>query len=75
MWNVIFLVTGLIFLVLLLTIFFSKEIIPSQENKYFKSLIIANLIGYLFEIPLQIVVMYTLPLQTLMFLLPLVIRQ
>ena len=56
MWNVIFLVTGLIFLLLLCVTFFTKEVIDTQENKFFKLLIIINFIEYLAEIPLQIFV-------------------
>ena len=56
MWNIIFLVTGAIFIALLLIIFFSKEVIDSKENKFFKALIIVNLIEYFIEIPLQLFV-------------------
>ncbi len=56
MWNVAFLVTGLFFLVLLIIIFFSKEVINSIENRIFKIFIIANVIEYLSEIPLQLIV-------------------
>ncbi len=58
MWNIIFLATGLMFDILLLVIFFSKEVIDSKENKYFKMLIIANLAGYMSEIPLQMMVRF-----------------
>ena len=54
MWNIIFLITGFIFIVLLLAIFLSKEVLPSKENQYFKYLTILNLIGYVVEILLQI---------------------
>ena len=54
MWNIIFLINGLIFILLLLGMFFSREVIPSKENKYFKYLTILNLIGYIIEIILQI---------------------
>ena len=56
MWNIIFLVTGAIFIALLIIIFFSKEVINSKENKYFKSLLMINLSSYLIEIPLQLLV-------------------
>ncbi len=56
MWNIIFLITGLFFIVLLMIIFFSKEVIDSMENKYFKTLLVANLVGYVIEIPLQVLV-------------------
>ncbi len=54
MWNIIFLITGFIFIILLLTIFLSKEVLPSKENQYFKYLTVLNLIGYVVEISLQI---------------------
>ena len=56
MWNLIFLFTGLIFIILLLIIFFSKETIATKENYFFKILIIVNAIEYLCEIPLQLIV-------------------
>ena len=56
MWNIIFLVTGAIFIALLLIIFFSKEVINSKENKFFKALIIINMVEYCIEIPLQLFV-------------------
>ena len=56
MWNMIFLVTGAINIVLLFIIFFSKEVIDSKENEFFKYLIIINMIEYCIEIPLQIFV-------------------
>lgn len=56
MWNIIFLVTGAIFIALLLITFFSKEVIDSKENKFFKYLIIINMIEYCIEIPLQLFV-------------------
>ena len=56
MWNLIFLVTGAIFIALLLIIFFSKEVINSKENRFFKALIIINVIEYCIEIPLQLFV-------------------
>jgi 1-acyl-sn-glycerol-3-phosphate acyltransferase len=46
MWNVMFLVTGAIFILLLMVVFFSKEVINSKENQYFKYLIVANFVGY-----------------------------
>ncbi len=54
MWSIIFLTTGFIFLVLLLIIFLSKEVIDTKENKYFKLLLFINGLQYLVEIPLQI---------------------
>ena len=53
MWNIIFLVTGAMFIALLLLIFYTKEVINSKENKAFKALIVINLIEYCVEIPLQ----------------------
>ena len=58
MWNIIFLITGTIFIVLLITIFFSKEKIDSDENKYFKILVLINFIEYIFELLLQLLVKY-----------------
>ncbi len=54
MWNIIFLITGFVFVFLLLIVFLSKKVIPSKENKCFKHLTILNLIGYVVEILLQI---------------------
>ena len=56
MWNIIFLVTGAIFIALLLIVFFSKEVVSSDENKYFKWLIVINMLAYFIEIPLQLFV-------------------
>lgn len=56
MWNIIFLITGAIFILLLFIIFFSKEVINTKENKFFKSLIMINIVEYLVEIPLQLFV-------------------
>ena len=56
MWNLLFLFTGLIFLILLIIIFFSKKTINSIENRIFKLFVIANLIEYFIEIPLQVFV-------------------
>ena len=56
MWNIIYLITGAIFIVLLIAIFFSKEVIDSKENTLFKYILVISLIGYLIEIPLQIIV-------------------
>ena len=53
MWNIIFLTTGTIFSLLLIFITFSKEAINSRENGIFKFIIIANIIEYCCEIPLQ----------------------
>ena len=56
MWNIIFLATGVVFLLLLVIIFFSKEVIDSKENRFFKYLILLNGIEYFVEIILQIFV-------------------
>lgn len=49
MWSVVYLITGAIFIALLITIFFSKEKIDSEEIRCFKVLTIANLLEYVFE--------------------------
>ena len=56
MWNMIYLVTGFVFIILLLAIFYSKEVISSNENIIFKRILVTNIICYLTEIPLQILV-------------------
>ena len=56
MWNMIFLFTGAIFIVLLLIVIFSKGVINSRENTLFKYISICNAAGYLIEIPLQLLV-------------------
>ena len=56
MWNLVFLFTGLIFVILLLVIFLSKPKIKTKENKMFLVLSVLNLIGYIIEIALQIFV-------------------
>lgn len=56
MWNLVFLFTGLIFIILLLVIFLSKPRIKTKENRAFLILSILNLIGYIIEIVLQIYV-------------------
>lgn len=56
MWNLVFLFTGLIFIILLLVIFLSKPKIKTKENKMFLALSVLNLIGYIIEIALQIFV-------------------
>lgn len=56
MWNLTYLATGFIFIILLVAIFFSKDKISSKENTVFKYILIANILEYLIEIPLQIMV-------------------
>ena len=56
MWNLVFLFVGLIFITILLTTYFSKQVQNSKENLLFKRLIILNMIGFLVEISLQIIV-------------------
>lgn len=56
MWNLVFLFTGLIFIILLLVIFLSRPKIKTKENKMFLILSVLNLIGYIIEIALQIFV-------------------
>ena len=54
MINIVFLVTGFMFILLLLLIFYSKKFIKTIENRYFRLLAIINLIGYLVELILQL---------------------
>ncbi len=56
MWNILFLTTGIIFLLLLMIMFFTKDVVKSKENTMFKYIIIANGIEYLMELPLQMFV-------------------
>ena len=49
MWSIVYLITGAIFIALLIIIFFSKKKIDSEEIKCFKVLIVANLIEYIIE--------------------------
>ena len=56
MWNLIYLVTGFVFIILLAAIFIPKEVVSSKENRIFKLIIIASIFGYLTEIPLQILI-------------------
>lgn len=58
MWNLVFLFTGLFFILLLLCIFLPKEVVDSKENKTFKLIAIFNLIGYISEISLQLSIRY-----------------
>ncbi len=53
MWNLLFLFSGLLFLLLLMIIFFSKEKLSSIENSIFKIMLIANLFEYIIQIPLE----------------------
>ena len=54
MWNIIFLVSGLLFLLLAIYIYFSKQTIKSKENSIFRAILFANVFEYIVEIPLQI---------------------
>lgn len=56
MWNMVYLATGAMFIVLLLMVFFKKKMINTKENRLFKLIILSNTIGYLIEIPLQVLV-------------------
>ena len=56
MWNVIFLFTGMFFILLLLVVFLSKKVIDSKENHVFKLVLLSSLLLYIIEIPLQIIV-------------------
>ena len=49
-------ITGVIFIILLIAVFYSKEVVDSKENKAFKYIVMTNLLGYIIEIPLQILV-------------------
>lgn len=49
MWSIVYLITGVIFIALLVTIFFSKEKIDTLEIRCFKVLIVANFLEYVFE--------------------------
>ena len=53
MYNIIFLITGFVFISLLFIIFITKKVIPTRENQYFKYLTIINILGYVTEILLQ----------------------
>ena len=52
----IFLVTGAIFIIILLIVTYSKGVINSKENSLFKFIAISNAISYFIEIPLQLLV-------------------
>ena len=54
MWNLIFLFTGMIFNILLMIVFYSKEIINSEENKAFKFYLMSSVLNYIIEVTLQI---------------------
>ena len=56
MWNLVFLFTGLLFIILLLIIFLTKWRVKSRENKIFLVLSFLNLLGFVIEIILQIFV-------------------
>ena len=49
MWSIVYLITGAIFIALLIIVFFSKKKIESEEIKCFKVLIVANLVEYIAE--------------------------
>ena len=51
-----FLISGAIFIALLILVYYSKEKINSQENDAFKLIVLSNVLGYVIEIPLQILV-------------------
>lgn len=54
MMNIVFLVTGFMFISFLLIIFYSKKFIKTTENRYFSSLAKINLVGYIIELTLQL---------------------
>ena len=58
MWNILFLAQGLVFTILLLIIFVSKERINTVENKIFHILSIETVFTYVVEIILQILIRY-----------------
>lgn len=49
MWSIVYLITGAIFIALLIIVFFSKKKIDSEEIRCFKVLIVANLVEYISE--------------------------
>ena len=63
MWNILFLAQGLMFSILLLIIFISKERINSVENKIFHILTIETVVTYVVEITLQILIRYFFDIQ------------
>lgn len=56
MWNIVFIITGIMFLFLLIIIFFPKPVVNSRENRLFKSLILINLFGWTIELFMQAIV-------------------
>ena len=54
MWNIIYLCTGFALIFLLVIIYKSKPKVKSKEIVIFERLIIINLIGYVVEIILQL---------------------
>ena len=56
MWNIIYLLTGFAFFLLLFFVMLFKKSVNNKETKIYKYLIIANGLEYLFEITLQIFV-------------------
>ena len=58
MWNITFLVTGVVYIALLIILFSSKKKINSEENKYFRALIIVNALEYVVELSMQLIVRF-----------------
>ena len=56
MWNITFLITGLVFIVLLIGVFFSKKAVMSNENKSFKYVLIVTVSAFIIELLLQVIV-------------------
>ncbi|MBQ6497134.1 MAG: response regulator [Bacilli bacterium] len=56
MWNIIFLSTGLLLMILLLIVTFSKEMINSEETKSFKYIIISSTVMCFVELLLQLLI-------------------
>jgi CheY-like chemotaxis protein/signal transduction histidine kinase len=56
MWNMVFLFTGLIFIITLVLTFASKQRIKSKENRMFRILSIVNIVGFIIEISMQLMI-------------------
>ena len=56
MWNITFLITGLVFILLLIGVFFSKKAVMSNENKSFKYVLIVTVSAFIIELLLQVIV-------------------
>ena len=56
MWNITFLITGLVFITLLIIVFFSKQTVMSNENKSFKYVLVVSASAFIVELLLQLIV-------------------